>query len=477
MSKVLADFPIPVLKLKAAFDTGVSRPLGWRRKQIEGIHDLVQKNTESLVSAALKDDRLTRTEILLELTSVLQLAKQKVEELVEYERSRVAFTTASRGVFGTLRGRVTARSNPSGIVVIKSDWAYPYSSLLNSMVASFANGNLCLVVPSSAAISTILSSLFPLFLDHSGFATLDLADITKSTARLLSTSSSPSLVNLSISPSGDIFVTESASAPSATSVAYIHETGDAPAAGHALVHAKIAFNAQSPFAPTIAFVDDAVYQAVVASVKGALRDLAARRGVHGADVVVESFVKDGNVKVLNNDPLWVLEAGSKTTFTFPDGRQPFLILSRVSSPDAAVDRIKLLPAVSAFYIYATEPFRSYVIDDVDSIVTVVNDIPVDYLVNPLETPFSNAITKVLTRPQQVIIASKRSSRLLSLSDSALSLQLEKKILKSHIRRLFEGDGTRWDFFERVKMVYTGVKYLTYVSVFTGAFFIYRRYTK
>ncbi|KAF8810811.1 hypothetical protein BYT27DRAFT_7185480 [Phlegmacium glaucopus] len=472
------DLPVPILKLKAAFDTGLSRPLGWRRKQIEGIHDLVQKNAESLVNAALKDDRLTRTDILLELTSVLQLAKQKEEELVKYERSRVAFTTVSRGVLGTLRGRVAARSNPSGIVVIKSDWAYPYSSLLSNMVASFANGNLCLVVPSSAAISTILSSLFPLFLDHSGFAVLDPVDITKSTARLLSTSSSPSLVNLSISPSGDIFVTESASVPSATSVAYIHETGDAPAAGHTLVHAKLVFNAQSPFAPTIAFVDDAVYPAVVASVKSALRDSAGRQGAQGADGVVESFVKDGKMKVLNNDPLWVLEAGSKTTFTFPEGRQPFLILSRVSSPDAAVDRIKLLPAVSAFYIYAAEPFRSYVIDDVDSIITVVNDIPVDYLVNPLEAPFSNATTRVLTRPQQVVIITpKRSSRLLSLSDSALSLQLEKTILKSRIRRVFEGDGTRWDFFERVKMVFTGVKYLTYATAFTGAFLMYRRYTK
>jgi hypothetical protein len=66
----IQDLPVSILKLKAAFDTGLSRPLGWRRKQIEGIHgkqniptkerklivatDLVQKNTESLVGVALK---------------------------------------------------------------------------------------------------------------------------------------------------------------------------------------------------------------------------------------------------------------------------------------------------------------------------------------------------------------------------------------------------------------------------------------
>lgn len=104
---------------------------------------------------------------------------------------------------------------------------------------------------------------------------------------------------------------ESASPPSAPSVAYVHETGDARAAGHALVNAKLAFNAQSPFAPTIAFIDDAVYESVCSSVRKALRDLAARQSVRGADGDIDNFVKSGNVKVFGNHPLWVLEASSR----------------------------------------------------------------------------------------------------------------------------------------------------------------------
>ena len=109
---------------------------------------------------------------------------------------------------------------------------------------------------------------------------------------------------------------ESASAPSAPSVAYVHETGDATAAGHALVHAKLAFNAQSPFAPTIAFIDDAVYEEVCASVKKALRDLAARQSVRDADGLVEDVVKSGHVKVLNTNPFWLLEASSKYVLVY-----------------------------------------------------------------------------------------------------------------------------------------------------------------
>lgn len=107
---------------------------------------------------------------------------------------------------------------------------------------------------------------------------------------------------------------ESASPSSAPSVAYIHETGDVHAAGKALVHAKFAFNAQSPFAPTIAFIDDAVYEGVCATVKRTLRDLAGRQSVQVTDKILEDInrlIDSGSVKVLSNDPLWVLEASNK----------------------------------------------------------------------------------------------------------------------------------------------------------------------
>ena len=115
-------------------------------------------------------------------------------------------------------------------------------------------------------------------------------------------------------------------------------------------------------------------------------------------------------------------------------------------------------------------------------------------VNPFETPFSINTAKVLARPQQSVVISKPSKT--SLGDAALSLQLEKSILKSNINKLDEGDGTRLDFFDQVcyfqtwtffnsetddirqvKIAYLGVKYLTYATALTGAFLIYRRYTK
>ena len=68
-------------------------------------------------------------------------------------------------------------------------------------------------------------------------------------------------------------------------------------------------------------------------------------------------------------------------------------------------------------------------------------------VNPYETPFSSSTTKIFTRPQQVVIASKPSK--IAVGDTALSIRLENKILKSHIIRFDEGDRTRWDFFQRV----------------------------
>ncbi|KAF4620374.1 hypothetical protein D9613_000455 [Agrocybe pediades] len=469
--KQLSDLPAPIVNLKAAFDTGLSRPLGWRRKQIEGIHDLIQKNTDLLANAALEDDRLNRAEVLLELTSALQLAKSKVAELVAYEKSRNSFSSASKGVIGNRKARVANRSNPSGIVLVKADWAYPYSSLLNSAIVSLASGNLCLLSPTFSSVSSTLSHLLPRFLDHSAYAILDSNKLDKSSAQLIS-GTTASLTNLTFSPSGSVTVSEAVEPASAPAIAYVHETGNAQAAGQALVHAKLAFNGRSPFAPSIAFIDDAIYDDVLVAVKSALSASAPRAALRNENGALSSFVNDASVKKVNS---WVLEAGRSATFTISNGRLPFLILSRVASPDAAVDRVKLLPGVSAFYIYAAEPYRSYVVDEVDSIVTVVNDIPLEMLINPFETPFSaDNTTKILTRPQKLVI-SKPSK--ISLGHPTLSGELSKKIAQSAITRLNEGDGTRWDFFVRVKMVFTGVKYLTYATALTSAFLVYRRYRK
>ncbi|KAE9395882.1 hypothetical protein BT96DRAFT_1042757 [Gymnopus androsaceus JB14] len=229
--------PAAFLELKAAFETGISRPLNWRRKQIEGIHD----------------KRLSRAEVMLELALALQYTKHEIDKLVRFGKSNRTRSGNSVSLLNGSQPRHDIRINSIGIVLIKAHWAYPYSSLLGPIIASFAAGNLWVLDAGSSAITELLSSLLPDFLDHSGF----LLDLQNGTTGLVDVPPSSAAV-LEISSSGAVSVLDSTSVPSSSSI-YVHESGNARKAATAFVHAKLAFNGQAPNVPRVALVDDAVY--------------------------------------------------------------------------------------------------------------------------------------------------------------------------------------------------------------------------
>ncbi|KAE9395883.1 hypothetical protein BT96DRAFT_922537, partial [Gymnopus androsaceus JB14] len=108
-----------------------------------------------------------------------------------------------------------------------------------------------------------------------------------------------------------------------------------------------------------------------------------------------------------------------------------------------MDHIRHLGTLSAFYIYAAEPFLSYVLDEIDSDVAVINDLPLEMLVNP---SIAYPSSKVFSRPQQIITISRSNPT--HIEDR--TPLLENMIKKSSIVRVDEGDGTRMDFFDQVR---------------------------
>ncbi|KAE9395865.1 hypothetical protein BT96DRAFT_997245 [Gymnopus androsaceus JB14] len=214
--------PAALLQLKAAFETGISRPLNWRRKQIEGIHDLVQRNFDSLVSAAVRDKRLSRAEVMLELALALQYTKHEIDKLVRFGKSNRTRSGNSVSLLNGSQPRHDIRINSIGIVLIKAHWACePIQLTPGTYNRKFAAGNLWVLDAGSSAITELLSSLLPDFLDHSGF----LLDLQHGTTGLVDMPSSSAAI-LEISSSGAVSVLDSTSAPSSSSI-YVHESGNA----------------------------------------------------------------------------------------------------------------------------------------------------------------------------------------------------------------------------------------------------------
>ncbi|KIK51466.1 hypothetical protein GYMLUDRAFT_78192 [Collybiopsis luxurians FD-317 M1] len=419
--------------LKAAFETGFTQPLEWRQKKIEGIRDLVQKNADKFISIAMQDNCQNRAEILLEHSLILQSAKEEVAQLIQCNKPLLQ----------------SSRSYPAGIVAIKSHSAYPYSSLLLPMITTLAAGNISVLIlntihTGSPAIYKLLSSLLPHFLDHSAFfITIDVNNPVPE----FSNTTSPAIMGLAVSSSGSLHLRDVVSSPSSPSLMYIHGSGDVSCAAKTLV---------PPLAPGLMFVDFSVYSAFCFSLRDALAFHFPRSGGKQLKDPANGIGASG-MRLFSDSPIRIFELVNGKPSLAAVGRSEIL-LAPVSSPETA-------GPLSAFYIYAKEPFLSYTTDDVDSAVTVCNDL----LLEILAYPFVNYdLRENLSHPQKIIVSPRWSTY----------VPAENRAIRSStITRLDEGDGTRWDFFDRVKLVFTGVKYLSYATILGTGFFVYRRLVK
>ncbi|TFK36288.1 Aldehyde/histidinol dehydrogenase [Crucibulum laeve] len=291
------------LKLNAVFDTGVSRSLSWRRKQLQGIHDLVQNNSEPLVKAALRDSRLTRAEVLLELASVLELVRSEIDGIKKYSKSSAAFKSSVRSSVDSVHQRVASRQLPAGVIVVKSSWSHPYSSVLGAAALAYAAGNVVAYAISDKAVASTLAPLFSTNLDQSGYELLDLSTFDKAHAHILD-AVSPSVSLLEVANDGSVYAASVATPLPKSCVVYVHTSGNVKAAAWAIAASKAAFNGQAPLAPTVAFVDNAVYEEFRFELLTALRNTPYRKTSSGGVLSAQG------VDVLAQEPCFVVEAPS-----------------------------------------------------------------------------------------------------------------------------------------------------------------------
>ncbi|KZT25435.1 hypothetical protein NEOLEDRAFT_1133826 [Neolentinus lepideus HHB14362 ss-1] len=487
------------LQLDATFVSGASRPFNWRRKQLQGMHDLIQQHTNDLVAAALKDNRLVRSEVLLELGSVLQSVKTELANIVK--ASKVSAKSATADVLGLFKQkqRVKDTKNPAGVILITPHWAFPFVTTLGTLVSAYAAGNVAaLYIPPStaSAIADILSVLLPKYVDQLSFGILSASQLLKSHLHIIEALPSPSVSALKVGKDSSLsfdIPPAIAGALHGPSTVYVHQSSlskpgssarrnEARDIATAIVQSKLAFNGESPMAPWIAYFDDEVYDDIatelvkaVSFIGNGLQSATRAKEAESAKTLVDAVLKDG-ANALTSGPLYIVEddVTKISKRNIPPGRVPFLLISRVQSPDTAIDRMQAMPRLSAFYLFTrSNKFRAYITENVYSAVTVTNSIPPSLLVNPLS--HTTAIEPVLSRDQAIVSASAPAA--MPMSGSDMEAKLLQAIKTAQIKRLDEGPGTRMDFFEQVKLVYRGVQFVTLVGFGLSAWGIYRKFSR
>lgn len=153
---VLAD-------LRRAFESGRTRPLEWRRCQLEGIERMCTEREADIAAALAKDLGRSAVEAWLgDVASTKAEAAFARKNLRKWmRRQRISVPMAQ------LPARAWVQYDPLGAVLVIGPWNYPFYLSMAPAVAAVAAGNCVVVKPSelAPATSSLIAGLVPRYLD------------------------------------------------------------------------------------------------------------------------------------------------------------------------------------------------------------------------------------------------------------------------------------------------------------------------
>jgi len=165
------DAPALVARIRATFDTGRTRPLAWRRRQLEGLIRILADHQADLLAALDADLGKPSTEGWM--TDLAYTAS----EIGDYAKNLERWAAPER-VPVPLRlrpGRATLHREPLGVTLVIAPWNYPVQLLLVPMAGALAAGNAVIGKPSEVAphTSALIARLVPRYLDPEAVAIVE----------------------------------------------------------------------------------------------------------------------------------------------------------------------------------------------------------------------------------------------------------------------------------------------------------------
>lgn len=151
-----------VQRLRATYDSGLTRPASWRINQLQQLQLLLSEHENALLSALNADLGKSSAEgWLTELGYLHSDIKHTTKRLRKWMRPQ----RVSQPLMAW-PGRSYRYPEPLGVVLIMGAWNYPLQLLLSPMVAALAAGNCVVVKPSELAPKTaeLLERLLPDYL-------------------------------------------------------------------------------------------------------------------------------------------------------------------------------------------------------------------------------------------------------------------------------------------------------------------------
>ncbi|WP_022901734.1 aldehyde dehydrogenase family protein [Humibacter albus] len=152
-----------VVQRRRAFESGITKPLAWRREQLNGIRRMLTERAAEWEAALAADLHRSPTEAnLADVNVVLSEVAHALKNLRTWTSPRRVSLPLS-----VQPGRGYVLREPLGVVLVIAPWNYPIQLLLAPVVAAVAAGNAVVMKPSelAPATSATVARLVPQYLD------------------------------------------------------------------------------------------------------------------------------------------------------------------------------------------------------------------------------------------------------------------------------------------------------------------------
>ncbi|WP_344461083.1 aldehyde dehydrogenase family protein [Kitasatospora kazusensis] len=172
MVAALATGPAEVVaRVRATFDSGATKPLEWRLRQLAALRLMLTEQTEAFSQALQADLGKSPKEAYRgEIGFALNELDHTVENLAQWLAPRPATVPE---FFRPAEAKVVRE--PLGVVLVIAPWNYPLQLALVPLIGALAAGNTAVLKPSelTPATSAAIARLLPRYLDREAVAVVE----------------------------------------------------------------------------------------------------------------------------------------------------------------------------------------------------------------------------------------------------------------------------------------------------------------
>jgi len=163
ISTPLSSIDSAVTGAQRIFRSGRTKPLQWRREQLESLLRMLEERATDIHAAM--DADLGKNDVDSHLTEVLAVKSELKHTLKNLDRWTKDRRAGVPFVVGTARAHV--QRQPLGTVLIIGPWNYPFHLLLMPLIGALAAGNTVVLKPSELAptVSCRVAEMIPQYLD------------------------------------------------------------------------------------------------------------------------------------------------------------------------------------------------------------------------------------------------------------------------------------------------------------------------